>query len=176
MIGLNGEQLGVLTVPQALDIARDSGVDLVEVAPTANPPVCRVLDYGKFKYEQAKKERESKKHQHNVILREIRMKPKIDEHDIDFKTRTAEKLIKEGDKVKLSVMFRGREVTHPQLGKELLERMYDSLKEVAAVEKPAGMEGRHMTMILAPGHAKAPKPPRPTTQAREVPTAEESPA
>jgi translation initiation factor IF-3 len=108
VIGSNGEQLGVMTVPQALDIARETGEDLVEVAPTAVPPVCRILDYGKFKYEQAKKEREAKKHQHNVLLREIRIRPKIDEHDIDFKTRTAEKLIKEGDKVKITVMIGSR--------------------------------------------------------------------
>jgi translation initiation factor IF-3 len=158
VIGVNGEQLGVMPLMQALDQARDSGADLVEVAPTAVPPVCRILDYGKFKYEQAKKEREAKKHQHNVLLREIRIRPKIDDHDIDFKTRTAEKLIKEGDKVKITVMFRGREVTHPQLGKELLDRVYDRLKDIAGVEKAASMEGRHMTMILAPGHAKAPKP------------------
>jgi translation initiation factor IF-3 len=163
VIGSNGEQLGVMSVPQALDIARGTSEDLVEVAPTAVPPVCRILDYGKFKYEQAKKEREAKKHQHNVLLREIRIRPKIDEHDIDFKTRTAEKLIKEGDKVKITVMFRGREVTHPQLGKELLDRVYDRLKDIAGVEKPASMEGRHMTMILVPGHVKAPKaaPPQP---------------
>lgn len=157
-----------MTVPQALDIARQNGVDLVEVAPTAIPPVCRILDYGKFKYEQAKKERESKKHQHNVMLREVRLSAKIDEHDIDFKTRTAEKLIKEGDKVKVTVRFRGREVTHPQIGRELLDRVYDQLKEIAAVEKPASMEGRHMTMILVPGHAKAPKPPRQAAPAAEV--------
>lgn len=156
-----------MTVPQALDIARQNGVDLVEVAPNAVPPVCRILDYGRFKYDQAKKERESKKHQHNVVLREIRMKPKIDDHDVDFKTRTAEKLIKEGDKVKVTIMFRGREVTHPQLGRELLDRIYESLKEVVTVEKPAGMEGRHMTMILAPGHAKALKPPRPAEAVTE---------
>ncbi|MGI8549932.1 MAG: translation initiation factor IF-3 [Dehalococcoidia bacterium] len=160
VIGLNGEQLGVMTVMQALDTARQSGSDLVEVAPTAVPPVCRILDYGKFKYEQAKKERESKKHQHNVLLREIRMEPKIADHDVDFKTRAAEKLILEGDKVKVTVRFRGREVTHPQIGRQLLERVYDKLKEIAAVEKPASMEGRQMTMILVPGHAKAPKPQR----------------
>jgi translation initiation factor IF-3 len=166
VIGLNGEQLGVMPVFQALDLAREAGADLVEVAPTAVPPVCRILDYGKFKYEQAKKEREAKKHQHNVLLREIRIRPKIDEHDIDFKTRTAEKLIKEGDKVKITVMFRGREVTHPQLGKELLDRVYDRLKDIAGIEKPASMEGRHMTMILAPGHVKAQKPsPQPAATA-----------
>lgn len=156
-----------MSVFQALDAARQAGVDLVEVAPTAAPPVCRILDYGKFKYEQAKKERESKKNQHNVLLREIRMRPKIDDHDIDFKTRAAEKLIKEGDKVKLTIMFRGREVTHPQIARDLLERIYDQLKEIAAVEKPASMEGRSMTMILAPGHAKPPKPARPAVATAE---------
>lgn len=160
VIGPNGEQLGVMPVFQALDAARQSGADLVEVAPTAVPPVCRILDYGKFKYEQAKKERESKKHQHNVLLREIRIEPKIAQHDIDFKTRAAEKLILEGDKVKVSVRFRGREVTHPQLGKDLLDRVYEKLKDIAAIEKPASMEGRQMTMILVPGHAKPVKPPR----------------
>jgi translation initiation factor IF-3 len=142
---------------EALQMARDRGLDLVEVAPTAVPPVCRILDYGKFKYEQSKKEREARKHQHNVVLREIRMKPKIDDHDVDFKTRTVEKLLKEGDKVKVSVMFRGREVFHPEIGRALLDRVYERVKEMSVVEKPASMEGRHMTMILAPG---TPKPVR----------------
>jgi translation initiation factor IF-3 len=143
-------------------MARESGLDLVEVAPSANPPVCRMLDYGRFKYEQAKKEREAKKHQKNVLLREIRMKPKIDEHDVDFKARTAEKLLKEGDKVKITVMFRGREITHPQIGRDLLDQIYGRLKAVGSIEKPASMEGRHMTMIMAPGAAK---PERPVRQA-----------
>jgi len=143
-------------------MAREQGVDLVEVAPAAVPPVCRLLDYGKFKYEQAKKEREAKKHQKNVLLREIRMEPKIAEHDIDFKARTAEKLLKEGDKVKVTVRFRGREITHPQIGRDLLGLIYDRLKGVATIEKPANMEGRAMTMILTPGAAK---PERPVRQA-----------
>jgi translation initiation factor IF-3 len=150
-------QIGIVPVQQALQMARDKGLDLVEVAPNAVPPVCRILDYGKFKYEQSKKEREARKHQHNVVLREIRMKPKIDDHDVDFKTRTVEKLLKEGDKVKVSVMFRGREVTHPQIGRALLDRIYERVKEVSTVEKPPSMEGRFMTMILAPGQSKAAK-------------------
>jgi translation initiation factor IF-3 len=125
----------------------------VEVAPTANPPVCRLLDYGKFKYEQSKRDREARKHQKQVVLREVRMKPKIDDHDIAFKTRTAEKLLREGDKVKVSVMFRGRELTHPQIGADLLNRIYQQLKEVAAIEKQPSLEGRFMTMILVPGAA-----------------------
>jgi len=164
LIGVTGEQLGTVPLYRALEMAREEGLDLVEVAPTANPPVCRMLDYGKFKYEQAKKEREAKKHQKNVMLREIRMEPAIAEHDIDFKTRTAEKLLREGDKVKVTVRFRGRQITHPQLGKELLDQLYERLKAIASIEKPAGMEGRAMTMILTPGAAKPERqerPPRP---------------
>jgi len=147
------------------------------VAPNAVPPVCRILDYGKFKYEQSKKEREARKHQHNVQLREIRMKAKIDDHDVDFKTRTAEKLLKEGDKVKVSVMFRGRENAHPEIGRALLERIYAVLKDFSLVEKAPGLEGRFMTMILAPGIPKAvrdatreaPRPqPQPVPQAVPV--------
>lgn len=150
-------------------MARDKGLDLVEVAPNAVPPVCRILDFGKFKYEQSKKERDSRKNQHNVVLREIRMKPKIDDHDVDFKTRTVEKLLKEGDKVKVSVMMRGRELAHPEIGRALLARIYERVKDHGIIEKPAGQEGRHITMILTPGTAKptkeapreAPRPPAP---------------
>jgi translation initiation factor IF-3 len=150
-------QVGIVPVQQALQMARDKGLDLVEVAPNAVPPVCRILDYGKFKYEQSKKEREARKHQHNLVLREIRMKPKIDDHDVDFKTRTVQKLLKEGEKVKVSVMFRGREVTHPQIGRALLDRIYEKVKDASIVEKSPSMEGRFMTMILAPGQPKAAK-------------------
>jgi len=135
-------------------MARERGVDLVEVAAQASPPVARLMDFGRYKYEQSKKERDAKKHQANVQLREVRMKPKIDEHDIDFKTRTAAKLLKGGDKVKVTVMFRGREITHPQIGKNLLDRVLKSLDEVAVMEKSALLEGRHMTMILAPDKKK----------------------
>jgi translation initiation factor IF-3 len=161
VIDENNAQLGVIPMYQALNLARERGLDLVEVAPTAVPPVCRILDYGKFKYEQSKKEREARKHQHNVLLREIRMRPKIDDHDIDFKTRTVEKLLKDGDKVKVTIMFRGRELTHPQIGRGLLDRVYEKVKDIAAVEKPASLEGRNMTMILTPGAAKPAKEQRP---------------
>ena len=130
-------------------MARQRDVDLVEVAATAQPPVARLMDFGRFKYEQSKKDREAKKHQVNVQLREVRMKPKIDDHDVDFKTRTAAKLLKQGDKVKVTVMFRGREITHPQIGKNLLDRVVASLDDIAMIEKPAMLEGRHMTIILA---------------------------
>jgi len=177
LIGENGEQLGAVPLFKALEMAREAGLDLVEVAPSAVPPVCRLLDYGKFKYEQAKKEREARKHQKNVLLREIRMEPKIAEHDVDFKLRTAEKLLKEGDKVKISVRFRGREITHPQIGRDLLEQVYGRLKTIASIEKPVGMEGRQMTMILTPGAAKPEKPQRPpAAAARPVESAPAAPA
>ena len=135
-------------------MAREKEVDLVEVAAQASPPVARLMDFGRYKYEQSKKEREAKKHQQNVQLREVRMKPKIDSHDIDFKTRTAAKLLKQGDKVKVTVMFRGREITHPQIGKALLDRVLANLDDIASLEKDAMLEGRHMTIILAPDKKK----------------------
>jgi translation initiation factor IF-3 len=144
-----------------LQKARDKGLDLVEVAPNAVPPVVRILDYGKFKYEQSKKEREARKHQHNVVLREVRMKAKIDDHDVEVRMRSVEKLLKEGDKVKVSVMFRGREVTHPQIGRALLERIYERVKEFGTLEKAPSMEGRFFTMILTPEKKVAKEPKRP---------------
>jgi translation initiation factor IF-3 len=149
LIDTEGKQVGVVRTAEAMSMAREHGVDLVEVAAQANPPVARLMDYGRYKYEQSKKEREAKKHQANVQLREVRMKPKIDDHDIDFKTRTAAKLLKGGDKVKVTIMFRGREITHPQIGKNLLDRVYGSLENIAVLEREPALEGRHMTMILA---------------------------
>jgi translation initiation factor IF-3 len=142
-------------------MARDQGLDLVEVAPNANPPVCRVLDFGKFKYEQSKKEREAHKHQRQVVVREVRFKSKIGQHDLDVKTRVITGLLKEGDKVKVSVLFRGREITHPEIGRDLLQRVAGKLAEdgVGQIEKHIGMEGRFMTMIVSPTPQKAaPKP------------------
>ncbi|MGE3074021.1 MAG: translation initiation factor IF-3 [Dehalococcoidia bacterium] len=154
VIDEEGRQIGVIRTAEALAMAREREVDLVEVAAQASPPVARLMDFGRFKYEQSKKEREAKKHQVNVQLREVRMKPKIDDHDVDFKTRTAAKLLKQGDKVKVTVMFRGREITHPQIGKALLDRVLASLEDVAVLEKDAMLEGRHMTIILAPDKKK----------------------
>jgi translation initiation factor IF-3 len=142
-------------------MAREQGLDLVEVAPNANPPVCRILDYGKFKYEQSKKERDAHKHQRQTQVREVRFKSKIGAHDLDFKAKVIGKLLTAGDKVKVSVLFRGREITHPEIGRELLQRIVAKLTEqgLGQVEKPIGMEGRFMTMIVAPTPQKqAPKP------------------
>ncbi len=133
-----------MPVVKALGLARERGYDLVEVARQTDPPVCRLLDYGKFKYEQTKKK------QRSVFLREVRFRPKIGKHDIEFKIRTIKKLLAEGDKVKVSVLFRGREITHPNLGKEMLDSVASELREVATVEKAPEMDARRMIMILTP--------------------------
>ena len=150
LVGEGGEQLGVMPLYQAREIAGENNVDLVEVAATAVPPVCRLLDYGKYKYEQTKKEREAKRGQKVSLLREIRLRPKIGDHDFEAKARLARKLLEGGDRVKVTVMFRGREITHPEIGRRLLERMAESLKEAASVERQALMDGRRMAMILSP--------------------------
>lgn len=151
LVGEKGEQLGLMPPVQALDLARKQGLDLVEVAPTANPPVCRILDFGKFKYEQEKKEQEAKRHQRKTsALREIRLRPKIGEHDFDAKSRSVRKLLGEGAKVKVTVMFRGREITHPDLGWKLLQRVVDSLKDVSQIDRQAAIDGKRMDVMLAP--------------------------
>jgi translation initiation factor IF-3 len=150
LVGEKGEQLGVMPLAQARETARRQNLDLVEVAATAVPPVCRLLDYGKYKYEQAKKEREARKSQRVVLLREVRMRPRIDDHDFEAKTRTVKKLLGEGDKVKLTVLFRGREIVHPELGLRLLQRMATSLEEVASIDRQPSLDGRRMVMIFSP--------------------------
>jgi len=142
----------------ALDLSKKRGFDLVEVAPTAVPPVCRLMDYGKFKYEQAKKEREMRKSQKTSILREIRLRPKIGEHDFEAKTRSVKKLLQDGDKVKITIMFRGREITHADLGWKLLEKMMEGLKGTVSIEKQPMMEGSRMFMILTPLASQQNKP------------------
>jgi translation initiation factor IF-3 len=150
LVGDKGEQLGVMPLYQAREVAEKAGLDLVEVAPTAVPPVCRLMDYGKFKYVQTKKEREARKSQKVVLLREVRLRPKIGEHDFDAKSRTAHKLLEDGDKVKITIMFRGRENTHPELGIKLLQRMAGTLSDVSTVEKEPVREGARLHAILAP--------------------------
>jgi len=134
---------------QAVEVARKRNLDLVEVAATATPPVCRILDYGKYKYEQAKKEREARRGQKAPLLRQVRLRPKIDNHDFEAKAKTVKKLLADGDKVRVSVMFRGREITHPEIGWRLLQRMSESLKDVASVERQPLLEGRNMFIILS---------------------------
>ena len=142
------DQIGILPIREALQIAVEADLDLVEVAPTADPPVCRIMDYGRFKYEQRKRERESRRASKHVELREVRMKVKIGQHDVDFKARTALKLLNAGDKVKVSVMFRAREITHPEIGEQLLRRFFEQVSEHASIERQPTMEGRIMSMTL----------------------------
>lgn len=157
LVGDQGEILGVMALHLALDMAKKKGFDLVEVAPTSVPPVCKLMDYGKFKYEQAKKEREAKKGQKTSILREIRLRPKIGDHDFEVKTRSVKELLQGGDKVKITIMFRGREITHANLGWKLLEKMMESLKGTVSIEKQPMMEGSRMFMILTPMTAQTSK-------------------
>jgi len=145
-----GNQLGVMDTRDALRMAETRGLDLVEVAPNADPPVCRMIDYGKFIYEKAKKEREARKAQKTVDVKEIRLRPKIGDHDVDFKVRDARRWLAEGDKVKVRVVFRGREITHPEVGKELLDRIAQELADVAVIEQKLHAEGHSLLMILSP--------------------------
>lgn len=157
MVGDKGEQLGVMSLQQAREMARSRNLDLVEVAAMAVPPVCRLLDYGKYKYEQSKKEREARKSQKLVLVREVRIRPKIGDHDFEAKARSARKLLDGGDKVKVVVLFRGREITHPEIAWKLLQRMAETLKEVASVEGQPVMVGRRMNVVLSPLAAQKPK-------------------
>jgi translation initiation factor IF-3 len=152
VISPDGTQLGILPIEQALQTAYGLSLDLVEVAPEARPPVCRIMDYGKYRYEQSKKAREAKKKQTIIELKEIKLRPKTEEHDFQFKARHAERFLKEGNKAKVTIMFRGREVIRMDRGKAVLDRFVEALKEVAVVEQPAKVEGRNMTLILAPKH------------------------
>lgn len=145
-----GEQVGIIQTRDALDMARERGLDLVEVAPNAVPPVCRLMDYGKFKYEQSRKERESRRNQHVIELKEVRIRPKIDEHDLETKGRQAARFLDAGDKVKLTVLFRGREMAHPDIGRGLLDQLADLLRPHGAVESAPRLEGRAMVMFMNP--------------------------
>jgi translation initiation factor IF-3 len=167
LVGDAGEQLGTMPLYQAREVAKSNGLDLVEVAPTAVPPVCRMLDYGKFKYEQAKKERGSRRSQKIVLLREIRLRPKIADHDFDSQSRKARKLLVGGDKVKVSVLFRGREIAHPDLGFKLLQRMADSLKDASTLDGRPAMEERRMHVILSPLVALKPVTPKAKPKAKQ---------
>jgi translation initiation factor IF-3 len=158
-------QLGVLPTRDALAKARELGLDLVEVSPTARPPVCRIMDFGKYKYEQSKKAKQSKKRQHQVVVKEIKLRPKIEKHDYEFKKKHAIEFLEHGDKVKVTLMFRGREMAHTDLGRKLLDQLTEELKEFAKVESPARQEGRTMIMYLAPSGTR-PKP-APTKRATD---------
>jgi translation initiation factor IF-3 len=154
VIGDTGEQLGVMSSRDAQRLADEKNLDLVKIAPTATPPVCRIMDYGKYRFEQAKREKEAKKNQHIVELKEVRLGLNTDVGDFNTKVKHAIRFLQDGDKVKVSIRFRGREMGHPEMGHEAMKRFAEACSEYANVEKPSKMEGRHMMMFLAPKPAK----------------------
>jgi translation initiation factor IF-3 len=150
LIDSDGSQIGVVPLEEAQKLARERVLDLVEVAPTARPPVCRIMDYGKFKYRENKKAKEAKKKQHVIQMKEMKLRSKIDEHDLDFKLRHVRKFLEKHNKVKLTMVFRGREVVHKELGEKVLTRIYKEVEDLAIQEGPVKMEGRNMISILSP--------------------------
>lgn len=150
VISSDGQQLGIMSAKEALSIAEQKNLDLVKIAPKSNPPVCKIMDYGKYRFEQAKREKEARKNQHIVDIKEVRLSLNIDTHDFNTKLNSALKFIGHGDKVKVSIRFRGREMGHPEIGLEIMKRFAAACAEVAVVEKPAKLEGRNMIMFLAP--------------------------
>jgi translation initiation factor IF-3 len=155
-----GNQLGIMAPGDALNEARERGLDLVEVAPNAQPPVCRIMDYGKYKYQQSKRAKESRKHQHTVTVKEVKYRPKIDEHDFNYKTQHAREFLEEGNKVKLTIMFRGREMAHPEFGRDILKRVVEELQDLLSEKVNAGvarLEGRNMSIMLSPAKSAGKK-------------------
>lgn len=150
LVGADGEMIGVVTLREGLQMAEDAGLDLVEVSPNADPPVCKILDFGKFKYEDQKKKNAARKKQKVIEVKEIKLRPNIDDHDYDVKMRSMKKFLEEGDKVKVTLRFRGRELAHQDLGMKVLEKVRDDLEELGKVEQIPKMEGRQMVMVIAP--------------------------
>ncbi|MDU2065554.1 MAG: translation initiation factor IF-3 [Sporomusaceae bacterium] len=150
VVSSTGDQLGIMLTREAVRLASEQQLDLVEVAPTAKPPVCRIMDFGKFKYEQQKRDKETKKKQKTVTVKEVKLRPGIEDHDFEVKLKNAQRFLADGDKVKVTIMFRGRELSHPELGRQLLVKMAGILKETVNVERDPKLEGKNMIMILAP--------------------------
>ncbi len=150
MVGADSEQLGILPLSEALALAESQHLDLVEVSPTANPPVCRIMDYGKYKYQQSKRQQEARKKQVQIQLKEVKIRPKTDEHDLLFKIKHVRRFLEEGNKAKITVVFRGREITHTDLGQSALEKFATELQDVCVIEVRPKIEGRSMFMIVAP--------------------------
>jgi translation initiation factor IF-3 len=150
LIGADGEQVGIMPLNDALNRAAEANLDLVEVAPQANPPVCRIMDYGKFKYMQSKKTQEARKKQTVIQVKEVKFRPKIEDHDVAFKVKNIRKFLAQKDKIKVSLVFRGREIAHPQIGIDLLKRVAGELEDLGTVEQAPKIEGRNLTMIIAP--------------------------
>lgn len=165
LIAADGKQIGVMPLKEALALAAEAHLDLVEVAPLATPPVCRIMDYGKYKYQQSKKQQEARRRQTNIQLKEVKVRPKIEEHDMAFKLRHIRRFLGQNDKTKVTVLFRGREIAHPDRGLRLLQQMAEALADVAVVEQEPRMEGRTMFMIVSPrpGALPGPKASAPTS-------------
>ncbi len=157
LIGVDGSQLGIFVTAEALRIADDQGLDLVEIAPTADPPVCKIMDFGKYKYELSMKEKAARKHQSKVEIKEMKFRPKVDKHDYETKKKHILRFLDAGAKVKVTIMFRGREMAHPELGLNILEKLAGELEELAIIETQPKLEGRNMHMLLAPLKKKEPK-------------------
>ena len=176
LIGEEGEQLGIMSAAEALRIAEEHELDLVKIAPNSNPPVCRIMDYGKFRFEQTKKEKEAKKNQHIIDIKEIRMGPSIGENDFNTKLKTGMKFLVDGDRLKVTIRFRGREMAHTEIGTQLLNDFAEKCAEVATLDKPPKLEGRNMTITLSPKPVTPPKKPakpkQPKAEAAEAPKAE----
>jgi translation initiation factor IF-3 len=174
VIGGDGSQIGILPTHEALRMAEDQGLDLVEVSPRAIPPVCRIMDFGRFKYQESKKEKASRKHQSTVVLKEIKFRPKTDTHDLEFKLKHIRRFLGEGNKVRLMIVFRGREIVHPETGQAVLNEVSKEVAEISQIEQKPSLEGRRMVMVLGPrtgvirpapvASSAAPPQPRPSAQ------------
>ncbi len=159
VIGADGGQVGIMQTHEALRLAEEQGLELVEVNPRAQPPVCRIMDFGKFKYETSKKEKASRRHQSTVVVKEIKLRPKTDQHDLDFKLKHIRRFLQEGNKCKLAIVFRGREIVHPETGQSMLDQVVKMITDIATVEQKATMEGRRMVMLVGPRTGVIRRPP-----------------
>jgi translation initiation factor IF-3 len=175
VIGGDGSQIGIIPTHEALRLAEEQGLELVEVNPRAAPPVCKIMDFGKFKYETSKKEKASRRHQSTIVLKEIKLRPKTDDHDLDFKVKHIRGFLAEGNKCKLVIVFRGREIVHPETGQAMLDRVVKAVTDIAMVEQRPMMEGRRMVMTIGPRvgvirpNPPSPAPSRPPTSSRQAP-------
>jgi len=172
VIGADGSQVGIVPTHEALRMAEEQGLELVEVNPRAVPPVCKIMDFGKFKYETSKKEKASRRHQSTIVLKEIKLRPKTDEHDFDFKVKHIRRFLSEGNKCKLVVVFRGREIVHPEMGQVMLDQVLKAVNDIAMVEQRAMMEGRRMVMTIGPrgGVIRTRTSPAPSPSAPSAPS------
>lgn len=175
MIGADGSQVGIVPTHEAMRMAEEAGLDLVEVSPRAVPPVCRIMDFGRFKYQESKKEKASRKHQSTVVIKEIKFRPKTDEHDLNFKLNHIRRFLGEGNKVRLMIVFRGREIVHPETGQAMLDVVSKAVADLSVIEQKPSMEGRRMVMVLGPRTgvirpASAPPAPGPVVRPAAAPT------